>query len=76
MADGFTFDLGNGISLQARRLPGHTKPWLGLLVPGPQFIALAEFISDAEADYLTNTLKTRAIIVAPVERTTDHDDHA
>lgn len=73
MAEGFTFDLGNGISLQARRVPGHAKPWLGMLVPGPQFIALAEFISDAEADYLTRTLKSRAIILAPIEGE-DHDE--
>lgn len=67
MAEGFSLNLGRGHELQARRVTGREKPWLGVMVHGETFIALAEFISDAEADYLTNILKARAIIVASEE---------
>lgn len=62
VADGFSLDLGNGLELRTLRRVG--KTWLGVLIHGKNFLALAEFISDADADYLSKLLRSRAIVIA------------
>ncbi len=62
---GFELDLGNGAKLTASHVPGRKKPCLGI-TQGGTFLALAEFISDADMQHLREVLKQRIIIVQPL----------
>ncbi|MFL2002337.1 hypothetical protein [Microbacterium sp. A1-JK] len=63
---GFELDLGDGVKLTVSHVPTRKKPYLGIR-QGGTFVALAEFISDADMDYLHDVLKKRIIIVQPID---------
>lgn len=63
---GFELDLRDGVTLCASHVPGRKKPYLGIK-EGGTFLALAEFISDADLDYLHTVLKSRVFIIQPLD---------
>lgn len=58
---GFALDLDGGDHLIATNVPGKDKPYIGIR-RGNQFIALAEFISDEDMNFLHEELKRRVIL--------------
>lgn len=63
----FRVGLGPDRDLVATHVPGHKKPYLGIQ-SGNTFLALAEFISDADMDALFEALQGVALIpFAPEE---------
>lgn len=62
---GFELDLRDGVTLCASHVPGKKKPYLGISENGV-FLALAEFISDADLDYLHEVFKSRVFIIQPL----------
>jgi len=63
---GFQLDLRDGMTLCASHVPGRTKPYLGIRENGT-FLALAEFLSDADMDYLRNVLASRVFVIQPID---------
>lgn len=61
---GFRVGLGGDRDLVARRAPGHERPLLGIQ-QGKRFLALAEFISDADMDFLHEAL--RGVALVPID---------
>lgn len=62
---GFSLDLKDGVSLMTTYIPGHENPYLGVRFDD-KFVALAEFISPEDMDFLHEILSSRAFVVAPI----------
>lgn len=58
---GFIVGLSGGRDLVATHVPGRKKPYLGIK-QGNTFLALAQFISDADMDALRQALEGVAFI--------------
>lgn len=63
---GFELDLQGGDKLIASHVPGREKPYLGIR-RGNTFIALAEFISDDDMNFLRDELKRRIIMPVMID---------
>ena len=64
-AQGFALDLRDGVELMCTYVPGRKEPYLGLRT-GNQFVALAQFISGKDMDFLRQTLEARVIVIQPI----------
>ena len=63
---GFALNLSGGDELMAMKVPGKDKPYLGIK-RGGTFIALAEFISDDDMNFLHEELKRRTILSVMID---------
>ena len=65
-AQGFALDLRDGVELMCSYVPNRKEPYIGIR-KGNQFIALAQFISGKEMDFLREVLEARIIVVQPID---------
>ena len=59
---GWKLDLGAGVTLRADHVPGRVGAYLGVQ-KGTTFVAVARFISDADMEFLRETLNERILIL-------------
>lgn len=62
-AQSFSLDLREGVELMCTHIPGKENPYLGIK-KGSQFIALAEFLSDDDMQFLYEIFQTRIFVIA------------
>lgn len=65
-AQGFALDLRGDVELMCTYVPGRKEPYLGIK-KGNQFVALAQFISGKDMDFLREILEARIIVVQPID---------
>ena len=65
-AQGFALDLRDGVELVCTYVPNRKEPYLGIQ-RGSTFVALAQFISGKEMDFLREVLEARIIVVQPID---------
>lgn len=63
----FSVGLGGDRDLVATHVPGRKKPYLGIQ-QGSTFLALAQFLSDADMEALYQALKGVAVIPIPTDK--------
>lgn len=68
----FRVGLGGGRDLVATHVPGRKKPYLGIQ-QGSTFLALAQFLSDADMEALFEALQGVALIPISVPVPTDRE---
>ena len=59
---GWELDLGAGVTLRAGHVPSRVGAYLGVQ-KGTTFVAVARFISDADMEFLRDTLNERILIL-------------
>lgn len=63
-SSGFALRLREDVELRAMQVPGEENPYLGIL-HGTTFVALAQFLSVADMEFLSRVLRAHAIVIAP-----------
>lgn len=61
-AGSFALDLRGGVELMCTHVPGRKKPYLGIK-KGNQFIALAQFLSKDDMQFLYEIFQQRVFVI-------------
>ena len=68
---GWKVNIGEGRELVATRVPNRKKPYLGIQ-HGSTFLALAQFLSDEDMEFLFQAMQGVVVIPTRAEATDDH----
>ena len=62
----FALDLRGGVELMCTHVPGRKKPYLGIK-KGNQFVALAQFLSEDDMQFLYEIFQQRVFVIETLQ---------